>query len=451
MKLTTLRNYLVRQLFLDDENKFQIKFRTGFLLMCLILMLKHMHFVYIAQFYASNNDYDLMRDALLRQNVTNYKIMCNASPLNDSFELNRLFMSSHYLDLDIVNIRKASQSGMHSNIAYKLIVDNQTNNAEALSVLKFCTLNVKKHFYSRLFKKTDGNFLYKRTLDPSDIKLFKVNEQMYGGYYQPPYCLQDYLNFSLTNSNTPNVSEYRQALNMIKNKVKTYDYDYTVNKKMDVFLGQLASSLSVVTNYNNLKSFIESRNELTIVVIPFLRREANLKDLLLNLHSFLQRQYIQYRIVVAEQFNSKEKFNKGRLYNAAYKFIEETYDIDQSGEKSNFIPESRSKYEEIKFNNNKVKLKVNCIVMHDVDLIPESDLNLYKCQESPRHLSLSIRRYGQHKVINEYEKSPYDMLIGGVLLLRPAVFKIINGFSNEYWNWGAEDDGKPKFYFQSSV
>ncbi len=173
-----------------------------------------------------------------------------------------------------------------------------------------------------------------------------------------------------------------------------------------------------------------------------MRREANLKDLFLNLHSFLQRQFIQYRIVVAEQINSNEKFNKGRLYNAAFQFIQEMFDPDNSPDmNSNFYPKSKSDFEELRMNKRHVKLRATCIVMHDVDLIPESDLNVYKCQDSPRHLSLSIRRYGKQRVVREYEKSPYDLLIGGVLVIKPKVYIRINGFSNEYWNWGAEDDG----------
>ena len=117
------------------------------------------------------------------------------------------------------------------------------------------------------------------------------------------------------------------------------------------------------------------------------------------------------------------------------------YDSDHNIRQDDFYPESKSNYEEFRKNDNHVRLKVSCIVMHDVDLIPESDLNLYKCQDSPRHLSLSIRHPGKHRIVNGYEKSPYDLLIGGVLALKPRIYRLINGFSNEYWNWGAEDDG----------
>jgi GT2 family glycosyltransferase len=34
----------------------------------------------------------------------------------------------------------------------------------------------------------------------------------------------------------------------------------------------------------------------------------------------------------------------------------------------------------------------------------------------------------------------YEMLVGGVLAMRRDQFKTVNGFSNEFWGWGGEDD-----------
>ncbi|CAF0948381.1 unnamed protein product, partial [Brachionus calyciflorus] len=52
--------------------------------------------------------------------------------------------------------------------------------------------------------------------------------------------------------------------------------------------------------------------------------------------------------------------------------------------------------------------------------------------------SLSIRSENEKEF--NYTRNLYELLIGGVLCLRPKNFFQINGFSNEYWNWGAEDD-----------
>ncbi|CAK9253957.1 unnamed protein product, partial [Sphagnum jensenii] len=73
-----------------------------------------------------------------------------------------------------------------------------------------------------------------------------------------------------------------------------------------------------------------------------------------------------------------------------------------------------------------------CFIFHDVDLIPEDDRNLYTCPEQPRHMSVAIDKFGY--------RLPYKDLFGGVSALTKEQFETINGFSNEFWGWGGEDD-----------
>ncbi|KRY34406.1 Beta-1,4-N-acetylgalactosaminyltransferase bre-4 [Trichinella spiralis] len=73
-----------------------------------------------------------------------------------------------------------------------------------------------------------------------------------------------------------------------------------------------------------------------------------------------------------------------------------------------------------------------CFVFHDVDLLPENDLNSYSCLDTPRHLSVAVDKFNY--------RLPYASIFGGVTALTAEQFRRINGFSNEYWGWGGEDD-----------
>lgn len=189
--------------------------------------------------------------------------------------------------------------------------------------------NARKHFFSSSSQSFSNFNLYKTKLDSNDLKQMQIKNITNGMYEPKVNCLNE-------------------------------------------------------TIQNNL---------ITIIIIPYLNREANLKELMFNLHKFLQRQFIRYQIFIAEQSNSNDPFNKGRLYNAAFKFI---------------------------LNYSSV-YKIDCVIFHDIDLIPESDFNLYQCGSQPRHLSLMIRK-NKH-----YEKYSYDFLVGGVLLMKPSVYLTING------------------------
>ncbi|CAK9295830.1 unnamed protein product [Gordionus sp. m RMFG-2023] len=142
-----------------------------------------------------------------------------------------------------------------------------------------------------------------------------------------------------------------------------------------------------------------SRHKLAII-IPYRDREEHLYKLLASLHSLLKRQEIFYKIYVVEQYGSG-LFNKAILMNAAF----------------------REAFWEKNF---------HCYVFHDVDLMPEDYRNMYSCPKQPRHLSVAIDEM-------DY-KLKYQMLVGGVLMFKPEHFIKVNGYSNLYWGWGAEDD-----------
>ncbi|XP_077351788.1 beta-1,4-galactosyltransferase 3-like isoform X4 [Festucalex cinctus] len=144
----------------------------------------------------------------------------------------------------------------------------------------------------------------------------------------------------------------------------------------------------------------ESRHHVAVVV-PYRRRLTHLRALLRHLHPFLQRQQIHYRIYVVEQWGNGT-FNKGRLLNAGVGEV--LRDADWG-----------------------------CLLIHDVDLLAEDDRNTYACDRcNPTHLAVAIDKF--------HYRLPYSTYFGGVVAVTPEQFRKMNGFSNQYWGWGREDD-----------
>ncbi|CAD7687678.1 unnamed protein product [Nyctereutes procyonoides] len=136
------------------------------------------------------------------------------------------------------------------------------------------------------------------------------------------------------------------------------------------------------------------------IIIPFRNRQEHLKYWLYYLHPILQRQQLDYGIYVINQAG-ETMFNRAKLLNIGFQEALKDYDY-------------------------------NCFVFSDVDLIPMNDHNAYRCFSQPRHISVAMDKFGF--------SLPYVQYFGGVSALSKEQFLTINGFPNNYWGWGGEDD-----------
>ncbi|XP_060696402.1 beta-1,4-galactosyltransferase 1-like [Hemiscyllium ocellatum] len=136
------------------------------------------------------------------------------------------------------------------------------------------------------------------------------------------------------------------------------------------------------------------------IIIPFRNRFEHLKYWLYFLHPILQRQQLDYGVYVINQ-HGEDTFNRAKLLNVG--FIEALKEYDY-----------------------------NCFVFSDVDLIPMDDRNIYRCYSQPRHLAVSMDKFGF--------RLPYNQYFGGISALSREQHEKINGFPNDYWGWGGEDD-----------
>ena len=131
------------------------------------------------------------------------------------------------------------------------------------------------------------------------------------------------------------------------------------------------------------------------IIVPYRDREQQLKRFLSHMKEYIKD--IEYEIFIVEQADDKP-FNRGKLLNAGYK-----YAVDKG---------------------------CDYFVFHDVDMLPE-DVD-YSYSDKPLHLATHLQEH-------DYETTFFDYF-GGVTMFTKEDFKTINGFSNEYWGWGYEDD-----------
>uniref|UniRef100_A0A8D8JRS2 Beta-1,4-N-acetylgalactosaminyltransferase n=2 Tax=Culex pipiens TaxID=7175 RepID=A0A8D8JRS2_CULPI len=136
------------------------------------------------------------------------------------------------------------------------------------------------------------------------------------------------------------------------------------------------------------------------IVVPYRDREQHLPVFLKNLHPFLMKQQIEYGVFIVEQATGSQ-FNRASLMNVG------------------FVEALKQK-------------PWDCMVFHDVDLLPMDDRNLYTCPDQPRHMSVAVDTFGF--------KLPYTTIFGGVSAMTVKQFRTVNGFSNSFWGWGGEDD-----------
>jgi hypothetical protein len=129
------------------------------------------------------------------------------------------------------------------------------------------------------------------------------------------------------------------------------------------------------------------------ILVPYRDRASHLAQLATYMTNYLK--HIEYDLYVIEQDNDKP-FNRAKLLNIGFDQVAPAYDY---------------------------------VAFHDVDLFPV--ISDYRYTPTPTHLAARV---------GPGYKLFYDSCIGGVMLMTPEVFRKINGFSNEYWGWGGEDD-----------
>lgn len=146
-------------------------------------------------------------------------------------------------------------------------------------------------------------------------------------------------------------------------------------------------------------------NKKLAVIIPYRDRADHLAEFLRRFPIEVNKGReipIEYGIFVIEQSNDK-LFNRGKLNNVGFALTKDAYDY---------------------------------FCFHDVDMMPiDAD---YSYPAIPTHLASDVSQFRSR--YPEREGLAYPTFFGGVVLFNKYDFIEVNGYSNEYWGWGGEDD-----------
>lgn len=135
------------------------------------------------------------------------------------------------------------------------------------------------------------------------------------------------------------------------------------------------------------------------ICIPYRNRKEHLELLIPRLTEHLKRQGIEHKFYVGHQVDNR-LFNRGAMKNIAAEWA---------------------------FNDG-----CDYVAWHDVDMLPSILADYSYPEEHPMHIATKLSKY-------DYGIG-YDQYFGGVVLFTKEQVEKTNGYSNEYWDWGQEDD-----------
>ena len=135
------------------------------------------------------------------------------------------------------------------------------------------------------------------------------------------------------------------------------------------------------------------------VCVPYRNRESHLIEFIPRIGEYLEEQGIEYCMYFAHQTDDK-LFNRGAMKNIAAKHAFED--------------------------------GCDYIVWHDIDMIPEEGCDYSFPKDNPIHIATNISQMNYELKYEEY--------FGGAILFSKEQVEKTNGYSNDYWDWGMEDD-----------
>ena len=143
---------------------------------------------------------------------------------------------------------------------------------------------------------------------------------------------------------------------------------------------------------------IQTPGKRMAMVVPFRDREAHLQVFSQFMHAYF-KDYIDFRMFIVDQVDG-QPFNRAMLMNIGYDISKHEFDY---------------------------------FCFHDVDLLPAEPTNDYTYPaDGLRHLTVNLQNF-------KWE-TPSRTILGGITCSTKEHLIVMNGWSNEFWGWGAEDE-----------
>lgn len=160
--------------------------------------------------------------------------------------------------------------------------------------------------------------------------------------------------------------------------------------------------MTMVDHRDDIDKWLKTVMRLAIIV-PFRKREEHLSIFIPHIKSVCQ----DAQVYIIEQCDDKG-FNRMKLFNIGFNEFNKEFDY---------------------------------MCLHDVDLISENAD--YSYCDSPCQIATEVEQFKW--------SVPYPKYMGGVTLIPNEAFKKINGGSNEYFFYGAEDDDLRRRFEAKSI
>lgn len=137
------------------------------------------------------------------------------------------------------------------------------------------------------------------------------------------------------------------------------------------------------------------------IIVPFRDRYEHLEKFVPHISAFLAQVYseLRYNIYIIEQLDNKP-FNRAKLLNIGFNETKENHDY---------------------------------FCFHDIDMLPVNKDCDYSYVEGACRLSHFVSQFN-------FIPRPKNEFGGGIIMINKESFQKVNGFSNEYWGWGVEDN-----------